>query len=633
MNLKILEKKPAEKDGENDIKNSSPVIQIKTKDAESTKKHVIYEYKDGKLCDKIDEKGNQVETEFDDIKIEDTHSIQSRYAYANTKVVGEGFTVKTPWFNQKKSRPTLNPPVLVPEINNVESEQEELPDAEKEKEERKREYRSNIVTSEDLRAPTPAVVKNKNRQGFGRYIFLKELRACKNGFLYYIIPLVIGAVLLIYNMYKHDFWTNAVVALLALCAILCLRRVVKNVTRIGVVIGQTFLLILLILTFILLMRYVDGFKDGIYIPFMLKILMIAFDIFYCLKFYACFALVYAGDCMTDFANCVTVNAGGPGCGKTSDAVHEARIIALKFWEKLQYDYWSWHSREEEILKRNNKSELLLYHEIKISYNFYIMRPCIPCLFSNSTIEDRNGNRSHQLELGHLRGILRLPLYTVAFIDEIGAILKAELSNDKERPYDVSDMFRLGRHFLKWCVIACEQDFNNIYIDCRRVVGFNRLMTGQEWVCRPGLLYGVLKTIKFLIIDGLDKKQKRKPKLSNFMMKFEKFVYSIGYRKYNLQYVSNTQTKATVTGGTSEQQSLTLGKRKSRYVPSMLAALYDDRAYRELYPSYYDKEIKGELHPARHIIGTNKKYGRQFVNTSKGIDEKRDAVDGSIQEIA
>ena len=349
------------------------------------------------------------------------------------------------------------------------------------------------------------------------------------------------------------------------------------------------------------------------------------------KFYAYFAIAYAGDCQLDFGNTVRINAGKPRSGKTSNAVHDGRILALKMWERLQYDFWDWHSREPEILARNDKDELLQYYEIKISYNFYVMRPCIPCLWSNIGIEDDRGYRCHKVTLAHLRGIERLPLYSVVVLDEIGAVLKAELSNDREgRPYDVSDMFRLGGPFLKWVVIACEQDFNNIYIDCRRVVGFNQLISGQEWVCRSGLLCGIYNFFKFIISDAMQKKQKRRPKLAHFMHGFERFVRSIGFRSYKLAYVSNTQTDAAISGASEDQKAMKIDGKARRIVPSSLAARYDDRAYKQLYPSYFDKEIKGELHPALHIRGTDTKYGRQFVNTSKAIEEKRGAIDELVQ---
>ncbi len=561
------------------------------------------------------------------ISVYDTQVGQAFYDFSSSglKFKGKGFT----------SRPTS---ACLPVVYATKQEQEpvapEKPEEPDEAEERKREYRRNVVTSDDLRNPTEKVIKNTNPQDLRRrYIFMLELEACKNGFLYYIIPFLFGLALLIYNFFSHDFSVNAFVAGLILIVGFSIKSIFKNFRFVKLLI-RLLIVALCITAFILCVRYLPNFRQEIYVPVLIKLLIIIYDVYCCARFYTFFTLAYAHDCQLDFGNSVRLNAGKPRSGKTSNGVHDARILALKFWAKLQYDFWDWHSREEAIIKRNNRDELLEYHEIKLAYNFYIMRPCIPCLFSNIGIQDRNGNVSHKVELAHIKGVKRLPLYTVVFLDEIGAVLKADLSNDKkERPYDVSDMFRLGGHFLKWAVICCEQDFNNVYIDVRRVVGFNQLISGQEWICRPGLLYWIFSTLKFFISDSVQKKQKKNPLLASFMHKLENFVRSIGFRRYNFEFVSNTQTKANINGSNEEQRAMQIDGKGSRIVPAILCVRYSDRAYKQLYASYFDKDIKAELHDALHISGLNLRYGRQFVNTSNVIDEKREAIDNYIRDVA
>ncbi len=569
----------------------------------------------------------QSTTKFEPIKAYDTQKVQSFYDFnaSGLKLKGEGWTSKPTstclpvlYVNDKEKETfTATEPIQVDEV-----------------EQRKEEYRRNVVTPEDLREPTPKVIKNTNRQDIRRrYIFMLELDACKNGFLYYIVPLIIGIALLIYNCFHNNFWVNSFVALLVLLCFISIKSLFKKPNA-KKVFANLLLVVIYVLIFIICLNRVPNFKEDIYLPFLLKLLLIVIDVYCCGKFYVFFAMAYAHDCKLDFGNSVRLNAGKPRSGKTSNGVHDARIIALKFWDKLQYDFWDWHSREKKILARNNPDELLEYHEIKTAYNFYIMRPCIPCLFSNIGIQDRNGNRCHKVELNHIKGVKRLPLYTVVFLDEIGAVLKADLSNDrKERPYDVSDMFRLGGHFLKWAVICCEQDFNNVYIDVRRVVGFNQLISGQEWVCRPGLLYGIYKFIKFFISESLDGKIKRNALLARFMHNFEHFVHSIGFRRYKFDFVSNTQTKAKINGANEEQHEMQIDGKGSRIVPSSLCVDYSDRAYKQLYASYFDKKINAELHNSLHISGLNLRYGRQFVNTSDAVEEKREAVDESIKKVA
>lgn len=68
------------------------------------------------------------------------------------------------------------------------------------------------------------------------------------------------------------------------------------------------------------------------------------------------------------------------------------------------------------------------------------------------------------------------------------------------------------------------------------------------------------------------------------------------------------------------------------MPSSLVAKYDERAYKQNYPSYFDKSIIGELHGALHIRGSETGYSRQFVNSSKALDEKREATDEEIRAL-
>lgn len=565
---------------------------------------------------------------FEPIKDCDTKKGQTVYIYGRN---GRKATLGRGWRSSFSS--TLFPPALIPAKDENKKEPPRPKEPPTEEQLRRNDYRKNIVTLDYLRKPTPDVVINNNPQGLRRYIFYNEWRACRNGFLYYLLPLLVGVIFLIINLFRHNFFINATVAVFALIDAFAVWSIAKNVTNFKTWIFNLIIIVLFTTGFILIMKLVPEFAERVYYPFAIKLVIIVFDVYYCARFYTYFMLAYAGDCQLDFGNTVRINAGKPRSGKTSNAVHDARILALKMWERLQYDYWDWHSREDEILKRNDKNELLQYHEIKASYEFYIKRKCIPCLWSNIGIEDDRGYRCHKITLDHIHGVKRLPLYSTVMLDEIGAVLKAELSTDKEgRPYDVSDMFRLGGHFLKWAVIACEQDFNNIYIDCRRVVGFNQLISGQEWICRPGLLWGIYNFLKFCISDSMQKKQKRRPKLAHFMHAFEKFVRSIGFRRYKLAYVSNTQTDAAISGASADQKAMKLEGRGRRIVPSSLVARYDDRAYKQLYASYFDKDIQGDLHPAMHIVGTDIKYGRQFVNTSKTVDEKREAVDDLINAL-
>lgn len=496
-------------------------------------------------------------------------------------------------------------------------------------------WRANTVTNEDLRTATPDVVKSKNSLGWRRYIFVNVFMSNINGMLYYSAPLILNVIWLIVSIVKFDFIGNLIAATCVLLDILGLKAIIKSDDKPFMKVFTVMLLLSLPLVAlqVLYVNFNDIYKllDFWYIS---KLVLIYFCIFYFARFYVLFALSYAQDVKADFGNVVKCKSGKPRVGKTSQGVHEATVLALLKWNQLQYDFWDWHSREAEILARNDVDELLEYHAIKESYSFYIVRTCIPCLWSNIGIE-LDGRMSHKVTLNHIRGAERLPLYSVIFFDEIGAVLKAEMGRrgGDDRMYDVSDMFRLGGHFLKWSVICCEQDFNNFYIDCRRVVGVNELILEQSWVGKPVFLLGLYNFLRFIVGDSLDVNVKRNKKFAAFMKKFKDFVFSIGFRRQIYCNIGNTQTGATSTFKDADGTVYDLGNKCVRYIPSNLIADYDDRAYKQDYFSYFDRTINGELHEKLHIKGYDFKTARQFVSETGFIRQKRKAQQDKLEKIA
>jgi len=480
------------------------------------------------------------------------------------------------------------------------------------------------VTIDDLKTPSPKKIKNNNFQKhYYEYLFVKEFKACENGFLYYLIPLFIGIISLIISSLFIDFLPNVITAGIVLLLILIITPIFKKKLTFGNYFLRFFFFILIMFVGLVLLDAFPEFANKISLSTISRVIFIVFDIYYCSKFYIIFLLCYSIDCKADFANVVTLNAGKPRVGKTSEAVNEIIVLGKLQWDRLQYHFWKLHSIEAKILKRNDPDELIEYYNIKQSYSYYTMSPNIPCVWSNIGIEDAYGRSANTVTLDHLRGLSKLPMYPAIFIDEIGAFLNAEMSTEKERPYDVSDMFRLGGHFLKWVVIASEQDFQNVYIDCRRVVGFNRIVLSQEKVNNPIVLQTLFDFLKFFIDDSNRKVMHRNPKLANFMIKLEELIQSIGFRKYTFSYIENTQTGAEMKG---------VGLRRVRYAPSGLLAKYDDRAFKEQYPAFYDKYIHGGQHERLFIPFVNG-YGDQFVsNKTKAVSEKREQVRAKVIEL-
>lgn len=504
-----------------------------------------------------------------------------------------------------------------------------LPKAEEpSKEKQKKAYfdyvQGETYTYEYLHEPTPKVIKNNNYVGLYEYLFIKEFEACKNGFLYYLVPLFLGVLGIILSFLEgaHILY-NCLASVVVLLALLVIYPVFKDVTlSFAGLILRALAFVLIVAGSVMALVFLPQFRAQINVYIVFRLLVIVFDLYYTIKFYAIFFKMYAEDCKTNFANVVSVNAGQPRVGKTSEAINEAIVLAHLQYARLRKEFQRWHSREAKIFKRNNFEELVYYRHLVESYTQCVMSPCIPCLYSAIGIEDEKGRRSHILELDHIRGLKKLPLYAVLFLDEIGAYIKAELAQDKERPYDISDMFRLGGQYLKWIVLASEQDFSNIYIDCRRVVGFNRIVLSQEKVNNPVLLQSIYNLLTFFEEEGTLTKIKSTPKWSAFLDKFEDLIKSIGFRKYTFSYVSNTETGAEVKG---------VKAKKVKYTPACLLGSYASEAFRYQYPPLYDKGIEFKTHESLYVDFIEGK-GDQFVSKTKTVAEKRKQVREALKPL-
>lgn len=495
-------------------------------------------------------------------------------------------------------------------------------------------YQNAVLTNEKLRKPTAKVVKNKNPQGLSRYIFISELVACKNGILYYTLPLIINIIFLILNLTRYAFLENVAVSVVAVADMVFLYRIFTRYKNILIRLLLTLLLIGANVGLYFLGRLIPNFYDKIYLPFAIKLVFICLGLYYFAGFFAGFLKVYYDDINSDYGNVVKIGAGPPRVGKTSLFVHEAFILAKRKWALLQYEYWLWHSREKAILKRNNLNELLRYHEIKLSYEFYSKSKCIPCLWSSTPVFDKSGRAAHKITLDHMKGLKRLPLYSVVLFDEMGAAIRADDGLNRkgvEKPLDISDMFRLGGQFIRWTVFGTEQDFNHIFIDVRRVVGQNIVVSRREWRNKPRLLCAIYNLLHLFKTESLDKKQKQQPKRANFLDKFGKFVESIGFAATRYSYRTNTQTNGEVSEKTEKGNIIQASSVRTRWTPNRGACDYNHEAFKPLYGSYYDAEIEGELFYDSSLDGRNE-GNYEFVNTTDDLTEKREAQKEALKKL-
>ena len=494
-------------------------------------------------------------------------------------------------------------------------------------------YESDVVTYDDLRQPTPDTAKSKNPSKRYRYVLFNDLWLAKNGFYYHLVPFILSVIFLALNLKYVDVWANIAVACYLLLAAFICKKVWQNKAKIaplraGIICAAV---VLFVLGAYLVERFLPSFYEKIYLPFSLKLFVLVFAVIRFGKFFVYFLIMYRQDVASDFGNVVKVKYGAPGSGKTSQSVQESLMLAVQKWRDLQMQYYIMHSREKEILKRNNPDELLDYYDVKLSYEFYAKSKCIPCLWSNIEITDPAGRKCHRFEKEHLQGLKRLPTHCVILTDEVGAMLKSDMSFNKAANYDLSDMFRLGRHFLNWSVICSEQDPNNIFIDARRVVGLNEGISGQTWICRPWLLEKIYGFLSFFKSDSFDKKVRRQPKRAKFMAAFGGFISSIGFRLQPTVTSANTQTG--IKGESQDGSGGAVLRRQNRIIAATINVCYDERDYRRQYPSRYDREIKGDLAGSGTLGERVTGYGRQFVSTTPSLTEKREAQDRKIKNLS
>lgn len=494
-------------------------------------------------------------------------------------------------------------------------------------------YESDVVTYDDLRKTSLPTTKSKNPSKRYRYVLFNGLWLARNGFYYHLIPFILSVVFLALNLKYVDVWANIAVACYLLLAAFICKKVWQNKAkfaplRAGIIVAVVGLFILVAY---LVERFLPSFYDKIYLPFSLKLFVLVFAVIRFGKFFVYFLIMYRQDVASDFGNVVKVKYGAPGSGKTSQSVQESLMLAVQKWRDLQMQYYILHSREKEILKRNNPDELLDYYDVKLSYEFYANSKCIPCLWSNIEITDPAGRKCHRFEKEHLQGLKRLPTHCVILTDEVGAMLKSDMSFNKAANYDLSDMFRLGRHFLNWSVICSEQDPNNIFIDARRVVGLNEGISGQTWICRPWLLEKIYGFLSFFKSDSFDKKVRRQPKRAKFMAAFGGFISSIGFRLQPTVTSANTQTG--IKGDSQDGSGGAVVRRQNRIIAATINVCYDERDYRRQYPSRYDREIKGDLAGSGTLGERVTGYGRQFVSTTPSLSEKRAAQDRKIKNLS
>ena len=272
-------------------------------------------------------------------------------------------------------------------------------------------------------------------------------------------------------------------------------------------------------------------------------------------------------------NVVIVKIGAPGCGKSSSGLYEAVVMARQMWRDLAWRYYKLKSKK---VKPQD------WDEVKFSYEYFKKSNCVPCLLSNIPVMV-DGKYTTFVSKEHCEQKSRLPAHCVLFLDEVGAMLSVDTAkqrqgNDEDaaqNAVNVSDFFRLCRHFGNWRIICTEQDSENIYIDVRRVVSKNEYMLWQKWVLKPYLFLWLFLPLRALAIHF----QWTSRLFARPLIFLEKLCQSIGFRKYRFLTENNTQRLSGMQKG-----------KRTFYLPSLLNFKYDERTFRNFYKCK-DQKIK------------------------------------------
>ena len=303
-------------------------------------------------------------------------------------------------------------------------------------------------------------------------------------------------------------------------------------------------------------------------------------------------------------NVVVVKIGAPGCGKSSSGLYEAVVMARKMWVDLRWQFYKYRH------KKNKPPE---WAEIEYSYKYFKNSNCVPCLLSNIPVMV-DGKFTTFVSKQHCEQLARLPAHCVLFLDEVGAMLTVDTAKQRmsdtdeaENAINVSDFFRLCRHFGNWRIICTEQDSENIYIDVRRVVSKNEYMLWQKWVLKPYLFLAIFLPLRALAIRN----QWTSRVFAKPLIFLEKLCKSIGFRKYRYLTENNTQRHTGMQKG-----------KRTFYLPSLLNFKYDERTFRNFYKCK-DQQITPTIF--ENLVLDDTEHFKQMFLRNKGKKKRSGAT--------
>ncbi|MGN1208293.1 MAG: hypothetical protein ACI4TI_02390 [Christensenellales bacterium] len=318
--------------------------------------------------------------------------------------------------------------------------------------------------------------------------------------------------------------------------------------------------------------------------------------------YIAFVKKHNNDILTQKSR-VDFRKGPPGCGKSTQTLYEAVILAEKCWEELTYKYWLYKGIDEKKLSEfqlNEKSEVIE------AYEFYQREGTIPCLWTNVPCKDDKGRRSNRLTKDHLLQKEKLPYLSALFSDEIGIEFEAQKGKVDKELKNLSLFGRLIRHFTNGFWRLTEQDEKKSFIDIRRVVERVVLCLSQVWVMEPKILNKFYKKLVAKRVKQTNKiyeykensktynklqkgVYKSSKKHSLFMKRLKHYIKCVGFRKYTVEERETNESDGQII----------YSKLKTFYTPSCLNVNYNDRCFHNLYKCK-DKKLKPSRFTCDHL---------------------------------
>lgn len=306
---------------------------------------------------------------------------------------------------------------------------------------------------------------------------------------------------------------------------------------------------------------------------------------------------------------VDFRKGPPGCGKSTQTLYEAVVLAKKCWEDLTYKYWFYKGISE---KKLSKFKLQEKAEVTEAYEFYQKHNTIPCLWTNVPCKDDLGRYSNRLTKAHLLQQKKLPTLSVLFDDEVGIEFEAKKGKVEKSTKKLSLFGRLIRHFTNGYWRLTEQDEKKAFIDIRRVVERVVLCLSQTWIMEPKILNKFYKKLKakrikqtngiYKYVEGSktynklqNKTYESSKKHSNFMKKLKHYIDCVGFRKYTVE-----ERETNISDG-----QIISSQTKAFYTPSCLNVNYNDRCFHNLYECK-DEKLEASLFTEDHLTDEDAK---------------------------